>query len=59
MELVNQLTGGSEDNASVDVLCVGVEADLAEGRKLIKDEAATGLVEQHCLREVNVCDRIR
>jgi len=43
MELVNQLTGGSEDNASgCDVLCVGVEADLAEGRKLIKNEAATG-----------------
>jgi len=41
VELVNQLTGGSEDSAS-DVLCVGVEADLAEGRKLIKDEAATG-----------------
>jgi len=42
MELVNQLTGGSEDNASVDVTCFCVEADLAEGRKLIKDEAATG-----------------
>jgi len=39
---LNQLTGGSEDNASDVTLCVGVEADLAEGRKLIKDEAATG-----------------
>jgi len=50
----------SEDNASVDVTCfVGVEADLAEGRKTHQRRGGDGRLEQHCLREVNVCDRIR